>query len=257
MRTTPDGEHVITHVEEPSITPYLPAAGNGTGAAVIIIPGGGHREIWIEHEGYAVAQWLSSHGVAAFILEYRLARAPGSTYTVEGTELGDASRAIRLVRSRSRQWGLDPDHIGVMGFSSGGELAELASSRYTEGRLGAADPIDRVSSKPDFQALLYPGIPHDPRLTAHTPPAFMACGGQDRADISQGLAKLYLEFEQMHLSAELHVFAGVGHGFGIRASNTPPVSDWPLLFLQWMAAKGLLSRGPSLSQPAQLRPAAQ
>ena len=128
---------------------------------MIIAPGGGHSEIWIDHEGFRVAEVLSQHGVAAFVLRYRLAREKGSQYTVEGTELGDIQRALRVVRSRSSDWGVDPEHIGVMGFSAGGELAAKASTRDDTGRPDATDPIDRLSSKPDFQALIYPAIPHD------------------------------------------------------------------------------------------------
>src|SRR5580658_5421935 len=146
IRLTPEGEHVVSNVQEPSITPYLPGSDVATGAAVIVAPGGGHSEIWIDHEGYNVAEWLSSHGVAAFVLKYRLARGKGSNYTVEGTELGDMQRAIRVVRSRSKEWGIDPARVGVMGFSAGGELAALSSTRYDDGLPSAADPVERFSS---------------------------------------------------------------------------------------------------------------
>jgi len=242
IRVTPEGDHVITHVERPSITPYLPPAGTATGAAVIVAPGGGHSEIWIEHEGYRVAEWLSSHGVVAFVLQYRLSRATGSIYTVEGTELGDMQRAIRAVRSRSKEWSIDPKRVGVMGFSAGGELAALASTRYDAGRPDASDPAERMSSKPDFQALLYPALPHDTRLTAETPRAFLVCGALDRVNISQGLPEFYLALARLHIPAELHVYAGVGHGFGVRSSNPKPVADWPELFLEWMSGQGLLRR---------------
>jgi acetyl esterase/lipase len=240
IRIAPQGDHVVSNVQEPSITPYLPSHDIATGSAVIVIPGGGHSEIWIDHEGYAVAEWLSSHGVAAFVLKYRLARAKGSTYTVEGTELGDVQRAIRLVRSRGAEFGIDPERIGVMGFSAGGELAALASTRYDDSRADPSDPVDKVNAKPNFQALIYPAIPHDTRLTAETPRAFLACGAQDRPDISQGLAELYLALARLHVPVELHIFAGVGHGFGIRKSNPKPVADWPELFLEWMGGQGLL-----------------
>jgi dienelactone hydrolase len=240
VRVTPQGDHVISNIQEPSILPYLPAAGTATGAAVVIAPGGGHSELWIDHEGYNIAEWLSSHGVAAFVVKYRLAREKGSKYTVEGTELGDMQRAIRTVRSRSKEWGVKPERIGVMGFSAGGELAELASTRSDEGSASSADPIERVSSKPNFQALIYPAIPHEPRLTADTPQAFLACGAKDRTDISQGLPELYLALARLHVSAELHVFAGVGHGFGVRKTTTGPVANWPQMFLAWMGAQGLL-----------------
>jgi acetyl esterase/lipase len=240
VRLTPDGEHVLSNIQEPSIIPYLPGKAAATGAAVIVAPGGGHSELWMDHEGYAVAEWLSDHGVAAFVLKYRLAKQKNSTYTVEDTELGDMQRAIRTVRSRSTEWGVDPARIGVMGFSAGGELAALASTRYDEGTPSSDDPVERASSKPDFQALLYPAIPHDRKLTADTPPAFLACGGNDRPDISQGLPELYLALTRLHVSAELHIYAGVGHGFGVRKTNPAPVSGWTSLFLEWMDAQGLL-----------------
>ena len=240
VRLNPDGEHIISNIQEPSIIPYLPSKDQATGAAVIVAPGGGHSELWMDHEGYAVAEWLSGHGVAAFILKYRLAKQKDSTYTVEETELGDMQRAIRTVRSRSAEWGIDPGRIGVMGFSAGGELAALASTRYDEGAPSSDDPVERASSKPDFQALLYPAIPHDRRLTANTPRAFLACGGNDRPDIAQGLPELYLALTHLQVSAELHIYAGVGHGFGVRKTNPAPVSGWTTLFLEWMNAQGLL-----------------
>jgi len=243
VRVTPQGEHVLTHVSQPSITPFLPTPGSASGIAVIIAPGGGHSEIWIDHEGYNVARWLQQRGVAAFVLKYRLAREQGSTYTVEGTELGDMQRAIRLVRSRAAEEHIDVHRIGVMGFSAGGELAALASTRSGEGDPAAADPIDRQSSRPAFQALLYPAIPKDMQLTAQTPPAFLACGEKDRSDISKGLPMLYLALKQANVSAELHVYAGVGHGFGLRTNNPPSVSGWPTLFLDWLGGLFPMSGG--------------
>lgn len=240
VRLSPQGEHIVSNIQEPSIIPYLPRADVASGAGVIVAPGGGHSELWMDHEGYAVAEWLSSHGVAAFILKYRLARQKNSSYTVEGTELGDMQRALRTVRSRSNEWGVDPARIGVMGFSAGGELAALASTRYDDGSPGSQDPIERFSSKPAFQALLYPAIPHDPRLTAETPRAFLACGADDRPDISQGLPEFYLALSRLHVPAELHIYAGIGHGFGVRTTNPAPVSGWTSLFLDWLAAQGLL-----------------
>src|ERR1700690_968712 len=142
VRVNENGEHIVSGVHRPSISLYFPPKNNATGAAVIIAPGGGHRELWVDHEGYSVAKWLSAHGVAVFVLKYRLARENGSTYTIEGTELTDIKRAIRLVRSRAQQWGIDPARIGVMGFSAGGELAAMAATRYDSGKPGDADPIE-------------------------------------------------------------------------------------------------------------------
>lgn len=241
-RLTADGEHVISSVHRPSITPYLPTKEKATGAAVIIAPGGGHVELWVDHEGYDVAKWLSERGVAAFVLKYRLAREKGSTYTVEGDALPDIQRAIRLVRSRATEWEIDPDRIGVMGFSAGGELAALAATHYDAGIAGVPDAIDRESSKPAFEALIYPGLPHDFKVSKDTPPAFLLCGEDDRPEISQGLAELYLALRRDGVSAELHVYTGVGHGFGLRARNTGAIAGWPDRFLEWMDARGLLKQ---------------
>src|SRR5580704_8932573 len=239
-RVSPQGDHIISSVHRPSITVYLPSKETATGAAVVIAPGGGHSELWVDHEGYNVAKWLAERGVAAFVLKYRLAREKGSTYTVEGTALADTQRAIRLIRSKAAEWGVRADRVGVMGFSAGGELAALAGTRYDEGDPKAADAVDRESSKPAFMALLYPAIPKDMSLSKDTPPAFLACGENDRQNISQGLPDLYLALKRAGASAELHVFVGTGHGFGLRERNHGPSAAWPTLFLTWMDARGLL-----------------
>jgi endo-1,4-beta-xylanase len=240
VRINQYGEHIVSNVHHPSITLYLPTKDKATGAAVIVIPGGGHSELWMDHEGYRVAEWLSDHGVAAFVLKYRLAREKGSTYTVEGTELADVQRAIRTVRARSSEWGIDPARLGVMGFSAGGELATLASSRYDLGNVSSMDSTDRQSSKPSFQALFYPAIPPNMQVSKETPPAFLACGDNDR-EIAKGVTELYLAFKRAGVSTELHIYAKTGHGFGLRESNPPPLSGWPQLFLEWMATEGLLT----------------
>lgn len=228
VRITPAGDHVVSCVHQPSITPYLPTPETATGAAAVIAPGGGHSALWMDHEGYNVARWLSEHGVAAFVLKYRLAREKDSTYTVEGTSLLDTQRAITLVRSRAAEWHINPGRVGVMGFSAGGELAALAATRFTE------------DNKPSFQALIYPAIPHDMKLSKDTPPAFLACGENDRKNISQGLPELYLALKQAGVSAELHVYSGTGHGFGMRETNHTPSAAWLVRFHEWLGASGFL-----------------
>ncbi len=242
VRISPEGDHIVSSVHHPSLTVYLPSKEKATGAGVVIIPGGGHRELWMDHEGYRIAQWLSDHGIAGFIVKYRLAAEKGSTYKVERESLADVQRAIRAVRSRAAEWNIDPQRIGVIGFSAGGQLAALAATRFDSGIPGAADPIDRESSKPAFQALIYPGLPADEnqRLSKDTPPAFLLCGEDDRPDISQGLPELYVALKRTGVSAELHVFAGVGHGFGLRDANRGPVAGWLDLFYGWMGKQGFL-----------------
>jgi acetyl esterase/lipase len=237
--TQPQGEHVVTSVHKPSITLYLPPKDKATGAAVVIAPGGGHSSLWMDHEGYNIATYLSERGVAGFVLKYRLAREKDSTYTIEGTALADTQRAIRLIRSRAAEWGVNPDRIGVMGFSAGGELAALAATRY-EPMQNAADPIDKLSAKPNFQALIYPAIPTNMPLSKDTPPAFLACGENDRQNISQGLPELYLAMKKAGVSAELHVYAGVGHGFGMRPTTKGAVAGWAERLQQWLDNRGFL-----------------
>ena len=247
-RVTELGEHIISNVHSPSITVFLPAAGTATGSAVVVVPGGGHTELWMDHEGYNVAGYLAGHGVAAFVLKYRLARAAGSKYTVEGDSLADVKRAIRVVRARSAEWGVDATRVGVMGFSAGGELAVLAATRFDDGTVGAADPVEGLGSRPDFQALLYPALPRDLRVTERTPPAFLLAGAADQPAISQGLASLYLDLRKAGVAAELHIYAGVGHGFGLRAGAQGPVAQWPRQFVDWLAANVTGGRGTTATR---------
>jgi acetyl esterase/lipase len=242
VRITERGDHVVSNVHAPSLTWYAPRREQATGTAIVVMPGGGHTELWMDHEGYRVAEFLAAHGIAAFILKYRLAHQSGSSYSVEGEELADARRAVRLVRSQAEQWQISPKRIGVLGFSAGGELAFLASTRYEEGKDAAADPIERVGSRPDFQVLVYPGIPADPRVTAATPPALLLCGADDLPYISLGLAELYLAMRRAGVMAELHIYDGIGHGFGMRADNVGAAATWPQRVLDWLDQQGLMKR---------------
>ena len=239
-----EGEHIVSGIHHPSITVVLPAPEKNTGAGVVICPGGGHRELWMDHEGYNVARWLSAHGIAGFILKYRLAREEGSTYQIENHSLADLQRALRLVRSRAREWGVDPARVGVIGFSAGGELAALAGMRFGAPPPGATDPVDRLEDRPAFQALVYPGNPQSILPVRNAPPAFLVCGDDDRPGMPDGLAEAYVRFKHAGVPAELHIFTGVGHGFGIRANNHSPTGAWPERFREWLADRGFL-KGPS------------
>lgn len=237
--TSGSGERTVSSVHRPSITPFLPAPDKATGAAVLVIPGGGHSKLCVDHEGCFFARWLADHGIAAFVLKHRLAREEGSPYTIKDHAVADARRALRLIRSRASEWKLDPARLGSIGFSAGGELVAQTSMESGEGKPDAADPIERQSSRPAFQGLIYPGRSGDIQPDKTSPPAFLACGEKDREDIAGGLAEVYLRFHKAGASAEFHVYAGTGHGFGYRPGMTGPVAGWPDRFLEWMNARAV------------------
>lgn len=237
-----NGEESVWNIHQPSLTPYLPKA-NANGAAVLVIPGGGHRVLAITHEGYNVAQTLNEHGITAFVLKHRLARETNSTYKIDVHALADTQRAIRLIRSRAQEWKIDPKRVGAMGFSAGGELVWLASDRFDAGKADAADPIERQPSRPDFQALIYPGRSADIHpASSNYPPVFLACAYNDRRDIGEGLAEVYLRFKRAGVPTELHIYGSGGHGFGLRATNTKPVGKWMERFEEWLADSAFLTR---------------
>jgi acetyl esterase/lipase len=243
----------VSNIHFPTLTVYLPPKEQATGAAVIVAPGGGHANLAIQHEGWNVAQWLAEHGIAAFVLKYRLAKDNANPagqpqpYTVDRDALADAQRAFRLVRSRAAEWGVNPKAIGIMGFSAGGELALLAATRGADGDKASADPIERQSARADFFALLYPGgLPRtDITLAKDTPPAFLAAGYGDRQNISEGLAEFYLKCKKAGVNAELHMYAGAGHGFGVRDTNKSPAGAWIARFQEWLADRKFLGKPAS------------
>jgi acetyl esterase/lipase len=236
------GEISVWSIHNPSLTPYLPPREKATGAALLVIPGGGHRNLAITHEGYNVAEWLSDHGIAAFVLKHRLARETNSTYRIEVEALADTQRAMRYIRSRAQEWGIDPARIGAIGFSAGGELVNFACERFDEGKNDSKDPVERQPSRPNFQALIYPGTSGKIQPTKGFPPVFLACSYTDRKDISEGLAEAYLRFKRAGVPAELHIYSSGGHGFGLRAGNQKPVGGWITRFDEWMADSGFVRR---------------
>jgi endo-1,4-beta-xylanase len=242
VTTSESGELRVSGIHNPSITPYLPSKERATGLAILVIPGGGHRMLAITHEGYNVAEWLRDRGIAAFVLKHRLAREPESTYKIDVESLADTKRALRLIRSRAREWNVDPARLGAIGFSAGGELVWLASSRFDAGDPAAADPVERQPSRPDFEAMIYPGRSGDIQPTKDAPPVFLAAAYNDRQDISEGLAEAYLRFKRAGVPAELHIYSSGGHGFGLRATNKRPVGQWMVRFEEWLTESGFLRR---------------
>jgi len=233
-------KHVlISNIHRPSLTPFIPPKEIATGAAIIIAPGGGHHDIWIDHEGYQPAQWLCARGIVAFVLKYRLAKDVNSIYTVQQHALADMQRAIRLVRSRCEQWGIKKNAIGVLGFSAGGELAGLAAIHFDDGKEKADDEIDKQSSYPDFQALIYPAGTNRFEVSEKSPPAFLLAGSLD-AEIAADISKLYLKYQQAGVPATIHIYENVDHGFGVQQSNTGSVAEWPTQFYEWLSESGFL-----------------
>lgn len=253
-----------TETDQPSLTLYLPPADRATGAAVVVFPGGGYGHLAVDHEGKQVAEWLNRHGVAAFVVRYRL----GPRYR-HPVMLGDAQRAIRTVRARAGSWRLDAARIGILGFSAGGHLASTAGTHFDAGRAGAADPIERASSRPDFMILIYPvitmtdehthqgskrnllGATPDPALvrllsnetqvTPDTPPTFLVHTTDDAAVPVENSLQFYAAARRAKVPVEMHVFETGRHGFGLGTGN-PTLARWPDLAVAWLASHGWLGR---------------
>ncbi len=237
------GEFSVTNVHNPYFTVFLPPKDKATGAAVVICPGGGHKELWVQHEGENVAKWLAERGVAAFVLRYRLAREKDSEYKIEQHALQDGQRAVRLVRSRAKEWGINPSQIGMMGFSAGGEVVALVSRNSDKGMEAADDPVERESCRPDFVALVYSGPQGIARQTVakDNPPTFIVVGDEDNA--VTWLVEHYQALKKAGVSSELHVYAKTPHAFGFRADKTSrPVDAWPQRFHEFLNAEGMLKK---------------
>lgn len=217
-----EGDHVVTNVHAPSLTAYLPKSGKFR-ATVIVVPGGGHRELWTDHEGHNIARVLNERGIAAYVLHYRLAREPNSKYTIEGDALGDLAQSIRIVRALELKRTGKQGKVGVMGFSAGGQLAALAATRY-----------ESLSTRPDFVALVYPGTWPDLKITPETPPMWLLCGSDDRPEVIAGITGIYLKLREAKVPAELHLYDGVPHGFGLRPTLKGPVANWVQQFVDWL-----------------------
>jgi acetyl esterase/lipase len=261
----PDGAPGALGTEEadrPSLQIYLPGA-RSVGTAVVVCPGGGYGGLAMDHEGKQIAVWLNSLGVAAFVLKYRL----GPRYH-HPAPLQDAQRALRTVRSQAPAFGIRPDRIGIWGFSAGGHLSATAGTHFDPGSPNAADPIDRVSSRPDFLILAYPvisftaeythrgslrnllGDTPDPalaedlsnekRVTAQTPPTFLFHTDEDSGVPPENSVAFYLALRRVGVPAELHIYQQGQHGVGL-ATGDPVLSTWPGRLADWMRVRGVLS----------------
>jgi acetyl esterase/lipase len=231
-------------VNDPSIT-YFPARpGRETGAAVLLMPGGAHEFLVITSEGNDAARWFNERGIAAFVLRYRLFRGKDSPYKFEHARQ-DAERAVRTIRAHAGEWKLDPRKIGVVGFSAGGELARHTLLSPPVPAPGEGDAIDRVSARPDFGVLVFPGPLHgEEKITRDSPPLLMTATNDDQC-CSQPIIDLLGAYRAAGASSELHMYAAGGHAFNM-GETTPMVSlrNWPARITDWMTDRGLLARWP-------------
>ena len=224
----------ITNVHNPTLTVFHPAAGTANGVAIIVAPGGGLRNLGIRGGGTEPAAFLAAHGYTAFVLKYRLSRQPGVPYKFEEHVLQDGQRAVRLVRHRAGEFGIDPQKVGMLGFSAGGEVVSITCYKPGEGDPNAADPIDRQHAKPNFQMLVYPGPVGIPsKLPDDTPPAFMLIAADDPH--TSVLLNLMHRFREIGVDYEAHIYARGGHGFGMgKRSKRTSIQHWPDRLLDWL-----------------------
>ena len=224
-----------------NIRVYLPPPEKATGAAVVICPGGGHRELVFNAEGVEPALYLNSIGVAAFVLKYRLAREEGSPYVLEKHARDDAYRAMRLVRSRSEDWQVDPKRIGMLGFSAGGEVVAWVAYAPGDGDPKAPDPIDRLNGRPDFQMLVYPGPLGVPEVVpSNAPPAFLLVANDD-ACCSNPVLQLIQKYRAANASVEAHIYAQGNHAFNMgNRSKLNSIKTWPQRMSDWLSDNNIL-----------------
>jgi acetyl esterase/lipase len=258
----------------PTLTIFRPAPEKATGAAVVICPGGGYGFLAVDHEGKEVAAWLNSLGITGVMLKYRLAPRYHHPAMIQ-----DANRAIRTVRARASEWGLDPKRIAILGFSAGGHLASTAATHFDAGKSDASDPIERVSSRPDRVILVYPVIaiatpfghegskrnllgPNPPKglleslsnetqVTPETPPAFLAHTNGDTGVPAENSLLFALALRKHKVPVELHLFEKGVHGLGLGSGwaghipREPSFEAWPGLCATWLKGQGFLDKTKS------------
>lgn len=240
---------LVTSVTKPTLTLFRPPKEKDTGTAVIVCPGGGYWDLYWQLEGEEVAAWLNSIGVTGIVLKYRVPRRPGEPEKEPARRpLQDSQRAVSLVRSRAKEWGIAADRIGIIGFSAGGHLAFATATGFEKRTYEAKDDVDKVSCRPDFAIPVYSGYlkPKDkdglaPGLSvpAKSPPMFFVHGGADPVSDAENSTVAWLALKRAGVPAELHVYAGVLHDFGVRKLNR--LSDsWTYSCAEWMRDQGFL-----------------
>ncbi len=249
--------------DKPSLTIYSPPSDKANGAAMVVCPGGGYGALAMDHEGKQIGEWLNKHGVKAFVLKYRL----GPRYH-QPAPMQDVQRAIRTVRSRAKEWNIDPKRLGVWGFSAGGHLASTAGTHFDDGKADADDPIERASCRPDILVLAYPvismelGVTHrgsrnnllgqqpdaklvdfycnDKQVTAKTPPTFLFHTSADTAVLPENSIRFYQALLKNKVPCEMHIYEKGRHGVGLAASDKV-LSSWPDRLAAWLEQRGFFA----------------
>ena len=240
---------MITDVTKPTLTIYRPAKEKDTETAILICPGGGYWNLYWQLEGEEVAEWLNSLGVTGIILKYRVPRRPDEPQGEPARRpLADAQRAVSLVRSRAGEWGINPERIGIVGFSAGGHLAIATATSFDKRTYQGIDDIDTISCRPDFAIPVYSGylkvkdkdeLAPGLRIPTGTPPVFLAHGGDDIVSPPEHSVLMYLALKRAGVPAELHIYATAAHDFGVRKSDHP-CSTWTESCATWLRHQGFL-----------------
>ncbi len=233
-------------ITNPTIQVFSPSKEKNTGAAVVVFPGGGYSILALDLEGTEVCEWLNTIGVTGVLLKYRVPQHPGAVRYA--APLQDAQRAVRLVRAHAQEWGVDVARVGVLGFSAGGHLSAAISTNYDVENYPAGDAADKLSGRPDFAVIIYPGyltvkaegdkVSPELKITGQTPPTFLAQAEDDPVRVENSVF-YYLALKNAKVPAEMHLYAEGGHGYGMRPTEKP-ITGWPALVEKWMHTIGVL-----------------
>lgn len=253
----------------PNLTVHLPSADKANGTAVVVCPGGGYSGRATGHEGKEIADWLTSRGVAAFVLKYRTVNESKIKPPLEPGPMLDVQRALRTARAKAKEYNIDPKRIGVWGFSAGGHLASTAATHFDQGKPDAADPIERAGCRPDFAILAYPVITmgasthggsknnllgpnpsadrleyysNEKQVTAETPPTFLFHTVEDKAVLIENSRLFKAACEKHGVPVELVEYEKGQHGVGLGTKTKLPLVEWPTRLETWMTARGLLKK---------------
>jgi acetyl esterase/lipase len=235
-------DYWVKNIHNPSLTVFLPPVGKANGAAVVICPGGGHRLLVYTAEGIEPAKYLNNLGVTVFVLKYRLGRDTLSPYKIDVHARQDGYRAMRLVRSKATECGLDTNRIGMMGFSAGGEVVDMVAYGKGQGDKNAPDPIDRLNAKPNFVIQIYPGPLFIPDvIPADAPPAFLLAANDDPC-CSVSVVSLLEKHRAAKVPVEVHIYTKGSHGFNMgNRSQLQSISTWPQRMADWLADNNYLT----------------